>query len=190
MLWSILICTLESRKQSFSSLYSNLTALIKLHELQSEVEVLYLSDKGEASVGQKRNELVSLSKGEYVCFIDDDDKVSDNYIPLIYKSLVSYPDCVGLTGVITFNGKNPKRFIHSIKYNSYFEKGGVYYRPPNHLNPIRKEIAQHFLFPSKYFGEDTDWALRICKAGVLKKECFISDPLYYYLFTPKSYKNR
>ena len=49
-------------------------------QLTSEVEVLTELDDGTRSIGEKRNALVESAGGEYVCFVDDDDMVSSDYV--------------------------------------------------------------------------------------------------------------
>lgn len=183
VIWSILIPTLEKRKKDFLYIYNKLMSQIKDNKLENAIEIVVLSDNGEMSIGTKRNKLLNMSKGEYTCFFDDDDDAHPEYISMIYNKIISEkPDCVSLVGIITFDGKNPKKFIHSLKYNSYFEKDNVYYRPPNHLNVIRKDVAIIFKFPEKSYGEDTDWAMRVCRSGLLKTEAIINEPYYFYLF--------
>lgn len=134
------------------------------------------------SVGFKRNKLLEKSRGEYVSFIDDDDDIHSNYIKMIYEELLQNPDCISLTGIITEDGQNPCLFIHSIKYKSYFKYKDIYYRPPNHLNPIKRSIASRFKFAEVNRGEDTGWAMQIVKSGLLKNEKQIKTPYYFYLF--------
>lgn len=188
MMWSILICTLDERADQFNELYTKLMDQIKQAGLEDKVEVLFYCDNREATVGYKRNQLLLASKGKYVCFIDDDDDVHDRYIEMIYERLLRNPDCINLIGVMTRNGNDPRRFIHSIEYDHYFESKKVYYRPPNHLNPMRRSIAIQYLFPEKNVGEDTDWAMKIAKAKLLKTEERIAEPYYYYQWVTKSKK--
>ena len=183
--WSILICTLQERKHFFEFIYNKLQEQIRQNNLQGRVEVLYFLDNRQHSIGHKRNALMRQSRGAYVNFIDDDDDVHPHYVKMIYDRLADEPDCVSLVGVITFNGRNPRTFIHSIDYNSYFESNNVYYRPPNHLNTMKRSIASRFAFPEISFGEDTDWAMRIAHSGLLKKEAKITEPYYFYLYCDK-----
>lgn len=185
--WSILICTLEERKDSFDRLYKKLMDQIERCGLEKEIEILWFLDNREASVGYKRNFLLQSSQGEYINFIDDDDDIHDNYIHMIYEKLKKGPDCVSLIGVITTDNRLPKKFIHSIKYTSYFEKNGVYFRPPNHLNPIKRSIAIQFSFPDKYTGEDTDWAMMIAHSGLIKTEEEIKVPYYFYKYSSRKH---
>jgi hypothetical protein len=182
-LLSILICTIEGREESFARLCKKLTDQINALGLQDEIEVLACKDAaGEHTIGYKRNALMESSSGLYTTFCDDDDDVHDEYIRMIYEKLQSRPDCVSLVGVITFNGKNPKKFIHSIAYDSYFEHDNVYFRPPNHLNPIKRSIAIQFIFPEKNFSEDYDWSMEIAKSKLLQVEEVITTPYYFYHF--------
>ena len=175
---SILICTLEKRKSMLDSLLKELEKQITGKE---GIEVL-ISHEEDLKVGEKRNSLLDRAKGKYSMFIDDDDKICSNYIDLILEAIKKGPDCCSLKGIITTNGSDARTFIHSIRYDSYFEKDGIYYRPPNHLNVIKTSIAKKFKFPEKNFGEDTDWAMQICRSKMLKKEVWIDPILYYYKF--------
>lgn len=180
-IWSILICTIEEREESYNKLCNKLKEQINLLGLQDAIEILSCKDKkGENTIGFKRNALLAESRGEYISYIDDDDDIHDNFIQMIYEALLKKPDCVSLMGIITTNGTDPKTFIHSIAYNHYFEENDIYFRPPNHLNPIKRSIAVQFSFPEKNFGEDTDWAMAVQQSGLLQQEILIETPYYFY----------
>lgn len=134
------------------------------------------------AIGVKRNRLLQAAYGEYVCFIDDDDNIAENYIKLVRGGIDNNTDCCSLLGIITFDGHRPQEFRHSIKYKRYEEVDGVFLRYPNHLNTIRTSIAKKFTFPETNHGEDTDWATQIFNSGLLKTEHEIKDILYYYLY--------
>lgn len=180
--WSILMCTLEGRKHLFERIFKKLTQQINDAGLQDQIEVVSFCDNRHYSIGFKRNALLQKSKGKYTCFVDDDDDVSDRYIISIYEQLKKDPDCISLEGIRTVDGRNPRKFIHSLKYDACFEKDGIYYRPPNHLSPMKRSIAVQFLFPEKNSEEDRDWALAIARSGLLKREIEMQDPYYFYLY--------
>ena len=184
-LWSILIPTLNERKEVFDRVYSSLMQQIYTSGLQDEIEIIVSCDNRQKTIGTKRNELLQKSKATYICYVDDDDMVHENYISMIYKALLTNPDCVSLKGIITTNGHNPRLFIHSIRYSSWYEQDSVYYRPPNHLNPILRSIATQFKFPENNYGEDADWSMQIQRSGLLKKEAEVEEPYYFYLYTTK-----
>lgn len=175
---SILICTLETRKTLFNVLLDELKKQSKGYK----VEILSDCDNGEQTIGAKRNKLLQKATGDYVCFVDDDDWVDSEYISKIMEALESQPDCVKILGVMNTNGFNQVRFEHSIVHGVYSTFGGVYRRPPNHLNPIKTNIAQRFKFPETNFGEDTDWALQVRDSGLLQREEVTYKVLYHYRF--------
>jgi glycosyltransferase involved in cell wall biosynthesis len=181
---SILICTLNSRFQFFSELMKQLN-----EQKRTEVEVLFEKDDGQIKIGDKRNNLLKRAKGDYVAFIDDDDSISSDYIEKALKAIESNPDCCSLTGIITWDGVNPEIFEHSIKYSAYKTNANneaiKYERYPNHLNIIKREIAQQFSFVSVNHGEDTEWATQIFNAGVLKTEATIEGVIYHYKYRAK-----
>lgn len=159
-----------------------LTRLLDVLEPQKneEIEIVIESDDGQMSIGKKRNLLLDRATADYVAFIDDDDLVTSDYVQKIMHSLQSKPDCVGLQGIITFQGKSPKIFIHSLKYKTWFEENNIYYRCPNHLNPIKRELALQVKFPESNFGEDKDFSQRILP--LLQNEVYINSVIYHYLY--------
>lgn len=184
--WSILICTIDEREELFSKLYSKLISQISKNHLEGKVEILFFKDNRELSIGYKRNQLLQASHGEYVCFIDDDDDISDDYIQILYEKISHNPDTVSLCGILLQEGLPPRRFYHSIAYQEYTSLGRRCFRPPNHLNVIRASIAKQFFFADISYGEDTDWAMRICKSGLLKKEEQVNSPYYFYRYRKKN----
>jgi len=179
ILWEILICTIDERKELFNTLITKLSNQINQLNLSDKIKISFLRDNKEITIGKKRNKLMQNALGKYISSIDDDDDISDDYIYLIYNALLKDPDCIGMTGIL-FDSGNQKIFIHSLKYRRYYEKDNVYYRPPNHLNPMKRIIVKQVLFENKNHGEDTIWALRINKKKILKNEIFIDKPIYFY----------
>ena len=115
-----------------------------------DVEIITVEDAGEATIGKKRNICMALAAGDYVCAIDDDDLISGTYFTDILRALEKNPDCVGFMLKRTVDGRPEWDAEHSLKHQRYNfvwrtqKSGGVVrvaVRPPNHLNPIRREIA-------------------------------------------------
>lgn len=186
---SILICHLPNRKDFLNDLMDILKLQVYAFP-QGCIEIL-IDPHPTDNIGKKRTRLLDRAKGEYVCFIDDDDRVSLYYIPFIYEGILKGVDCCSLTGEITEDGKNPLLFEHSIKYKIYRTitdslPGEIHYeRYPNHLNCIKSSIAKQFKFPEKNHGEDTDWATQIFKSGLIKTEHYIPEIIYYYDYRSK-----
>lgn len=149
------------------------------------VQILSRSDDGKESIGAKRNYLLDKAKGEYVCFFDDDDKPSRDYVKHVMEGISKGVDCISLRGVITWDGENPEIFEHSIKYPAYVTNDTGfprYERYPNHLNVIKSSIAKQFKFPEINHGEDTAWATEIKNSGLIKTEHYIDKVIYHYQF--------
>ena len=114
---SILICTIEGREKPLSELLNILD-----NQKNEKVEILLNKDNREKTVGKKRNELINQAKGKYICFIDDDDIVSDDYISkILYSINNSNPDVIGLELDYIVNGVKKGRAYHSLKYKSWYE---------------------------------------------------------------------
>lgn len=185
MLLSIMICSLRSRQESLDLLTNNLRAQVEGVGAESSVEILVNQDDGELLIGTKRNLLMQRASGEYVCFVDDDDDVSDDYVRKVMRAVLSErPDCAGIEGRILLRGVW-HTFYHSVQYKLYLsnKRARKFFRPPNHLNPVRRDIARRFPFTDKDSGEDSDYAMSMQKAGALKTEVYIGGPIYFY--TPR-----
>ena len=148
MLLSILIPTLETRQQVFSTLFTAINRQIAESNLSGEVEVLYECDKGEQSIGGKRNLLLNRARGQFVSFVDDDDALNPEYVWRICEAIRDHPsaDCIGMNGTITFRGSRSYSVTYSLRYNDFFSRNHNYFRLPIHFNPVRREIALRYRF--------------------------------------------
>lgn len=181
---SILIPTLPKRKVMFEKLWNELERQRKPYG--DYIEIIAWEAE-QLTIGEKRNKLLDLSSGEYVCFIDDDDKVSENYIDLIMAGTVKNVDCCSLTGKYYIDGKFDGYFEHCLMYKEWRTNYNLkkpdqikYERYPNHLNCIRASIAKQFKFPEINHGEDKDWSTQIHESGLLKTEHYIDPVIYHY----------
>jgi glycosyltransferase involved in cell wall biosynthesis len=187
MILSILICTLPERANLLDALVKDLRHQIHQYQekvgREGDIEILFQSHP-ELPVGLKRNLLLAAVEGSYVVFIDDDDQVAPYYIEKIMEALLQDPDCVGMFGYMTTNGKDHRRWTISKEHGSWYEKEGVYYRTPNHISPVRKSIALKVRFPAeKSFGEDFDYSMGILP--LLKTEVLIPFEMYHYRYQTK-----
>ena len=215
---SILICHLESRKEMLDRLMACLD-----RQKNADVEILIETDNGKdnggLARGAKRNKLLYNARGRYICYVDDDDLVSDGsehpaYIPSIFEALERGPvfdcnlanemdevasytphqgerpviDCVGIQGEIRFANDPHLLFYHSMKHSIEWwddaataEPGKAqYYRTPNHLNPVRRELALQARFiNSQDWSEDHSYGRLLHR--IIKNEAPINHPIYYYI---------
>lgn len=176
---SVLILTLPTRIDSYARLIKSLNIQVIQNNLMGRVQILSLCDTKEISVGEKRNILLNKSCGRYVCFIDDDDVVAPDYLIKLINAISSNSD------VITFCGDYVENtvvtpFSISMVHSGNFNRPNIFYRLPNHLCPVKREIALSCQFTDKNFGEDSDYAERINK--YIKNEFHIQDKLYFYMY--------
>jgi hypothetical protein len=160
---------------------ARLTEILSKQE-NNKFEFIVYEDNKQASIGKKRNRLLEEARGQWICFIDDDDEVVADYISSIWPGLTSEYDTVALHLLYYRNGSFGGNSFHSIKYDKWSENPAKkeYYRCPNHLNPVRREHAIATGFPDKNNGEDHDYSLKI--RPLLKREYDARKPLYKYLY--------
>jgi glycosyltransferase involved in cell wall biosynthesis len=182
MMLSVLICTIPKREHLFKSLCHIITDQIN----GSQVELL--SDGSGLTTGEKRQRLIEQAKGEYVCFIDDDDMIEPSYIQDILVAISHRPDVVGFKGWMFTNGKNKTEWIisNSLPYEDALISGRkVYLRYPNHLSPVKREIALKIGYPPITQREDYEYAKKLKQSGLIKTETFIDKNLYVYHFNSR-----
>lgn len=171
---SILIASLVEREHYLKRMLSILEP-----QLTPEVELVIETDDGEITIGVKRQKLLERAKGDYICYVDEDDIIPPYYVSEILRIIESEPDCVAINGIITVDGKNPVPFYHSIKYDSWFSKEGIFYRCPNHINPVKRELALKVGWEDSKVGSDHVFSIRL--RPLLKTETVIENCIYYYL---------
>lgn len=185
---TLLIPTVTQRIDTLlAPLLFRLSAQAKALGRERDVQVLVLSDDMTMTIGEKRNKLLRAAEGDYCAFFDDDDWPAEEYTRCMLAAADSGKDCAALKGIIysqdaTGTTLIRKVFEHSIRHSKWYEAGGKYFRPPNHINLVRTDIAKRFEFPLKSHGEDSDWSMRVFRAGVLRTEydADIGIPLYHY----------
>jgi hypothetical protein len=189
---AILIPSLESRVGSWHNLLELLTTQIQALNVSNQFEIISNIDLGIKSIGKKRNELIhqAVRDGfDYIVFFDDDDYPGAKYIETLKNGMDNNVDVVSLRGWYWVDDNLDGVFEHSLKYKSYETKSindinndVKYERYPNHLNCMKLSIAKQFPFPEINHGEDTNFATRIFKSGLLKTEHHCEHIIYHYKF--------
>ena len=173
---SILIATMPSRHAIFWELFHSLEE----QHTGNNMEIITDSSMNY-NIGIKRNKLLEQARGEYIVFVDDDDQVAFNYVGLIMDAIKSDPDCIGISGIITTNGRDQRQWHISKEYGKWFTgPDGTYYRTPNHISPVKRELALQSGFPEIAFGEDAEYSRRLLP--LLKTEVKIEQNIYHYKF--------
>jgi glycosyltransferase involved in cell wall biosynthesis len=177
---SILIATMPSRINKCANMLSDLDFQLLANSCLDIVEILH-DISMNYNIGSKRNKLLQQAKGEYIVFIDDDDEITSNYVSLILDACKSGADCIGISGIITTNGADKRQWHISKDYGSWYTGAdGTYYRTPNHISPVKRELALRVGFPEVSFAEDAEYSRRLLP--LLKSEVKIEQNIYHYKF--------
>lgn len=195
---SICIPTVEGREKEFQALREHLMAIGLFDD---GFEIISCKDNKERPIGAKRQHLLDIAKGEYIVQIDDDDWVPDYFISEILKALESKPDCIGYLEEIRPKEWNSdsRTWIEAVHSNRFdkWESGNFwrescimndcisrrynYKRTIFHKDVIKTEIARQIGFnPTLRYAEDHDFSIKLKQSGLLKKEVFLDEIMYYY----------
>lgn len=178
---SVLVCSVAER-------YSNAPVVEKLlrqAELHDNVEVIILTDNRKMSIGQKRNNLVSMATGEYVVFVDDDDDVADDYTEQLVRASNADTDVIVFSMAYWHNGVCGWRVEQSLGSPLHgYRSGDVVHITPHHTSAVKRDIAIRVPFDDMSYGEDRLWAEKLQR--VAQTETVISKVLYTYHDVPKT----
>lgn len=147
--------------------------------------MLTLADNGEASIGEKRQDLLSRAKADYVSMFDDDDLPAPDYVSRVLDVIDGNdpPDVVGFRLRFFVDGLHRGEAVHSYGVHPFRSpvprRWARFQRLPNHLNPVRREIALAVGYLPCDVGEDSDYARRL--AELKPRETFVDAYLYDYL---------
>ena len=165
------------------------------HRMQAEDPRITVVDKANEGVSATRNLGIQMAKGEYVCFIDSDDKVAENYLETLLNAAETNAAQLVLchyqyereTGM--FPSGEPELPSYCADTNDLFE---CYIRPifridraPNIMGSACRSIISRallvdngILFPPCRICEDQLFLLSVLT--VCHKVAAINEALYFY----------
>ena len=173
MILSILIPSIPDRRNQLTSLlgelYKQVSDLNRNHPTLGSVEIL-VDDSvkftdGGLSIGAKRDLLKQRACGKYLCFLDDDDMPTPNYIETLVRL------CNEGQSIVTFRTLVKNDHYWAIidmnldtLTNTEVSPHGTIARTPWHICPVKSEIAKNEPFAlDKNHNEDWDWMNRVLK---------------------------
>ena len=139
-----------------------------------------MGDNKTRSIGEKRNNLITLAKGDYVVFIDDDDMVSDDYVELMLAAQRNKPDVITFQSEYTEDGRNPKPVYYDIKFQRDVDHKDSFDRMPDQKCCWRREIAEKIGFINANMFEDRKFAMGACKLAHTQAK--INKTIYFHQF--------
>lgn len=187
---SILVPSVDTRRQTFlpimlNRLYGQLDLLPE--EQRKEVEIMFLVDNKTINLGKKRNQMAELARGEYISYVDDDDRITDDYISSILEATKEGKDCIVFQAEVSAFG-SIRPCLYSVDNHKEESNARFFLRKPNHICAVKRDIVLRVKFPELMWGEDTDYANRL--HPLLKTETKINRVLYYYDYNPDTSETR
>lgn len=162
---SILTPSIPERAPQLSALLAKVEAQRAGRETDVE-HLVFVDSRGARTVGEKRDALLRLARGDYVAFVDDDDDIAPDYLAQILAAIRSAaspgPDVVtfrqrvtycGVEGVVSFGLGN--------RNEPFAPLPALTRRAPWHVCPFRRSVAVLHAFPATNYGEDWAWARHV-----------------------------
>jgi hypothetical protein len=153
---------------------------------RDDVEILALMDNQVQTVGTKRNLLMGMASGEYFTFVDDDDRISPDYVDTILQAIVFNPGVDVIQYDLLLHHGGLGRDI-LCTYDTRLVTAGYITEDTHiahaaHTNVWKKSLVQGTLFPDQDFGEDSQWATAMAAKATTRYK--IDKVLYHYDFDP------
>lgn len=167
---SILVPTIPSRFKIFDDLMFKIAVqcydLERDHPVLGNVERLWDDSEpflnGGLSIGKKRQSLVKRATGKFLCFLDDDEDFSPNYVETILRLCQLDKDVCTFRSIAKLD--NYWTIIDmrlSYPENEEANPDYIVHRRPWHINAIRSDIAKQYTFPDTNYSEDSDWMTNV-----------------------------
>lgn len=194
---SILICSIPSRREflqkmvkslvdqySFTDNITTKENKFSLTKISSkDVEIVICIDNKQMTVGAKRNLLMDESVSEYFVFVDDDDRITDDYIISLLAGIRDNKDVILFDVACSINGRKAKKVVYDANYTTDRNLTNQYLRIPNHIMCWKRDIVTE-RFPDISMGEDVGWARKM--KPHIKSQSRITKILYYYDFNHRT----
>lgn len=171
---SLLICTIPERAEMFNKLSYKVVhqAFIcnQVHPTLGDVEIIVDDSKrftdGGPSIGGKRQHLLDKSTGDYICYLDDDEDISPDYIETILRLCYEDKDVCTFKSISKLANNWALVDMRLGNPTEQINPNAITLRPPWHVCPVRREFAQQFKFENSNYGEDWIWfkqVLNLCQ---------------------------
>lgn len=189
MLLSVLVPCLESRAEACRALTGEVLRQVYAAGLGGQIEVLTEVDDGSVPSGVKRNALTARSTGEYLCFLDDDDQVSPDYVSSLAAGCRVGVDVVSFD--LRFSRTDRPNYKEVWRFGDHVNDRGSGNMCVNHLCAWRRPVATKCSWcPRLGYGDDHLWFQPLYHAGLVRTHYHIDKVLYHYIYDPRTTANQ
>lgn len=123
----------------------------------AEVEHLVFCDDRTRTIGEKRQALVDIARGEYIAFCDDDDDISEGYISNLLAGIATGADVITFEQRAIYNGQESVVHFNIAHRDEAFKPGCITKRAPWHVCAWKRERIADCVFGHSNYGEDAIW---------------------------------
>jgi len=182
---SVLMPALESRP--WAKMANHVRQMAS--DFPGDVEFIMDLDNGKATSGVKRQRLTDRAQGEYVCFVDDDDSLSDDYVGELMRGCYEGVDVVSFDLSLTSTRRRGVVEKWSFGMQANDRKHGK--MCVNHLCAWRTSIARLVRWcPVLGYADDRVWFEPLFHSGSVKTHYHVDKVLYRYLFNDALTQNQ
>lgn len=167
-------------------------------KMDSRIRVYSIENGG---LSHARNELVSLAKGEYIAFLDADDRLDERFVEITYKKAMEEEADVVICQYSKYDlEKGVYRFFNAEQEQACFdfkEAYGKMYKSANNMNRllvvawaklVKASLYENIYYPNGKAFEDSYTTYKLMMKA--NKIVSISDKLYIYSVTPGSLSSK
>lgn len=165
MMLSILVPCITDRITMLRSTLTDYENFIDKYQLRNFVEIVSIIDNKERSVGQKRNDHVSIAQGDYLVISDDDDFLKEVYFDTIKGACERNVDVITYFQMARINHEFSIVDFRHNNENQFFVKNGITKRRAWHCCTWRREVVKDIKFPLINWGEDEPWSIEANQAA-------------------------
>ena len=156
-LLSVLIPSIPERLPSLTRL------LQRLNSADPRLEVIVALDNRRRPLGYKRNSMAAQAQGRYICHVDDDDLVSEDFVERLLPECLGDADLIAFDATCSLNG-SPEFRVRTIlgaqNEQPQHLPGGRYsdiIRTPWQWCLWRRELVANCKHPDSHGAEDAIW---------------------------------
>lgn len=173
LMLSVVMITIPERKREFALLHKKLSKQIfycsEVHPTLGNVEIIKVNTPRfpeGPTIGEKRQMGLDQAKGEYVCWLDDDDDIAPDYVETLLRLAYDTPDILTFSNLSRFENYWCVVRMSLATLEDEQVRPGIVNRRPYHVCGWRTRLAKQVTFEALNKDEDTTYIaklLPLCK---------------------------